>query len=140
VTADKQHRCRDLYRGLTVELLLECGGDLNKDAARGVDDVTWHADAENLQAHVEALVARLKQTRYRAKLMRRRYSPRGNGQERPVGLPVIADKRLQAAGASLLQAIYAQELLVWRYGDRPERGAGGAGRDRTFDLQYGRYG
>ena len=41
--ADKRHRVRDLYRGLNVELLLDCWGDLNKDAASGVDGVTWQA-------------------------------------------------------------------------------------------------
>jgi retron-type reverse transcriptase len=51
--------------------------------------VTWHAYAENLQANVEALVERLKQQRYRAKLMRRRYIPKGNGQERPLGIPTV---------------------------------------------------
>ena len=81
--ADKQHRFRDLYRCLNVELLLDCWGDLNKDAAGGVDGVTWQAYAENLQANVEALVERLKQKRYRAKLIRRRDIPKGNGQERP---------------------------------------------------------
>jgi hypothetical protein len=48
-----------------------------------VDGVTWQAYAEHLQAHVEAVVERLQQQRYRAKLMRRRHSPKGNGQERP---------------------------------------------------------
>jgi len=48
-----------------------------------VDGVTGHASAENLHAHVEALVERLKQKRYRAKLMRRRDMPKGNGPERP---------------------------------------------------------
>ena len=88
---DKQHRFRDLSRCLNVEFLLDCWGDpgsspgqaLNTDAASGVDGVTWHAYAENLQANVEALVERLKQKRYRAKLIRRRYIPKGNGQERP---------------------------------------------------------
>ena len=89
--ADTPHRCRDLYRCLNVELLLECWGDpgsspgqaLKKDAAGGVDGVTWQAYAEHLQANVEAVGERLKQKRYRAKLMRRRYMPKGNGHERP---------------------------------------------------------
>ena len=81
--ADKQHRFRDLYGCLNVQLLLDSWGDLNKDAASGVDGVPWHAYAEHLQAHVEALVERLKQKRYRAKLIRRRYIPKENGQERP---------------------------------------------------------
>jgi retron-type reverse transcriptase len=117
--ADKQHRVRDLYRCLNVELLLECWGDLNKDAASGVDGVTWHAYAEHLQANVEALVERLKKKRYRAKLIRRHYIPKGNGQERPLGMPVIEDKLLQAACARILTAIYAQEFLACSYGYRP---------------------
>ena len=138
--ADKRHRFRDLYRCLNVELLLDCWGDLNKDAASGMDGVTWHAYAEHLQANVEALVERLKQKRYRAKLIRRRYIPKGDGQERPLGIPVIEDKLLQAACAMLLNAIYEQEFLACSYGYRPERGAGEAVRDLTFDLQYGRDG
>jgi len=138
--ADKQHRFRALYRCLNVELLLECWGDLNKDAASGVDGGTWQAYAEHLQTNVEALVERLKQKRYRAKLIRRHYIPKGNGQERPLGIPVIEDKLLQAACARLLNAIYEPEFLASSYGYRPGRGAGDAVRDRTFDLQYGRYG
>jgi hypothetical protein len=47
---------------------------------------------------------------------------------------------LQAACARRLQAISAQEVLAGRYGYRPARGAGEAGRDLPCALQYGRYG
>jgi hypothetical protein len=133
--ADKRHRFWDLDRGLPAELLLDCWGDLNKEAASGVDGVTWHAYAEHLQANVEALVERLKQKRYRAKLIRRRYISQDNGPERPLGIPVIEDKLLQAAGARILNAIYEQEFLACSYGARPERGAGEAVRDLPFDRQ-----
>jgi retron-type reverse transcriptase len=119
---------------------VDCWGDLKKDAASGVDGVTWQAYAEHLQATVEALVERLKQKRYRAKLIRRHYIPKGTGQERPLGIPVVEDTLLQAACARLLTAISEQEFLACRDGYRPGRGAGDAVRDLTFDLQYGRYG
>ena len=137
---DKQHRFRDLSRGLNVEFLLAGWGDLKTDAASGVEGVTWPASAENLPANVEALVERLTQQRDRAKLLRRRYMPKGTGQERPFGLPVIDDQRLQAACASLLHARYAQALLGCREGYRPERGAGAAVRALSFDLPDGRDG
>jgi group II intron reverse transcriptase/maturase len=105
-----------------------------------VDGVTWQAYAENLHANVEALVRRLKSKRYRAKLVRRHYIPKENGQERPLGIPVIEDKLLQASCAKLLTAIYEQDFLAFSYSYRPERGAGDAVRDLTFDLQYGKYG
>jgi RNA-directed DNA polymerase len=139
-TADTQHRFRDLYGCLNIQLLLDCWGDLNKDAASGVDGVTGQEDGENLQAHVEALVERLKQKRYRATLMRRRDIPKGNGQERPLGIPVLEDKLLQAACARILKAIDAQEVLACRDGYRPKRGAGEAVRDLPVDLPYGRDG
>jgi RNA-directed DNA polymerase len=102
--------------------------------------VTWQAEAETLQAPVEAVVEPLQQQRYRATLLRRRSRPQGNGQARPFGLPVIEDTLLQAAGASLRPASDAQEALACRSGYRPARGAGETVRDRAVDLQCGRSG
>jgi group II intron reverse transcriptase/maturase len=138
--SNKQHRFRDLYRCLNVDFLLTSWPLLNKKAASGVDDVTWQAYADNLQANVEALVKRLKSKRYRAKLVLRRYIPKDGGKKRPLGILVIEDKLLQTACARLLSAIYEQDFLDFSNGYRPERGAGDAVRELTFDLQYGRYG
>src|SRR5215813_12402478 len=138
--ADKQHRFRDLYRCLDAPLLRACWNDLNKAAASGVDHVTAQAYAVHLQANIEALAQRLKTKRYRAKLVRRCYIPKANGQERPLGIPALEDKLVQLACAKLLTAIYEQDFLECSDGYRPGRGALDAGRDLTFDLQYGRYG
>ena len=80
---DKQHRFRDLYGCLDADLLLDCWGDLNKQAASGVDGLTAQAYAVNLQANITALAQRLKGKRYRAKRVRRCYIPKENGSERP---------------------------------------------------------
>ena len=138
--ADKKHRFRDLYRLLNTELLISCWPQLNKNAASGVDGVTWEAYGKDLHANVEALVKRLKSKRYRARLILRHYIPKENGKRRPLGIPVIEDKLLQAACAKIITAIYEQEFHAFSYGYRPERGAGDAVRDLTFDLQYGCYG
>ena len=138
--ADKHHRFRDLYRCLNAQLLLHCWGGLNKAAASGVDGVSAAAYAENLHANIEALAERLKSKRYRAKLVRRHYILKENGKQRPLGIPAIEDKLVQAACAKLMTAIYEQDFLDSSYGYRPERGAGDAVKDLTFDLQYGSYG
>ena len=137
---DKQHRFRDLYGCLNADLLLDCWGDLNKQAASGVDGLTAQAYAVNLQANITALAQRLKGKRYRAKLVRRCYIPKENGAERPLGIPALEDKLVQLVCAKLLTAIYEQDFLDGSYGYRPGRGALDAVRDLTFDLQYGRYG
>jgi RNA-directed DNA polymerase len=136
----KPHRFRDLYRCLNAARLLDCWHDLNKKAARGVDNVTAEAYAVNLHANIEALVQRLKAKRYRANLVRRCYIPKENGTERPLGMPTLEDKLVQLACAKLLTAIYEQDFLECSYGYRPGRGALDAVRDLTFDLQDGRYG
>jgi RNA-directed DNA polymerase len=138
--ADKHHRFRDLYRCLNAELLMHCWGGLNKAAASGVDAVTAAAYAQNLHANIEALAERLKSKRYRAKLVRRHYILKENGKQRPLGIPALEDKLVQAACARLMTAIYEQDFLDSSYGYRPERGAGDAVKDLTFELQYGSYG
>ena len=85
--ADKRHRCRDLYRCVDAELILNCCQDRHKEAASGVDQVTADAYAANLQGNIEALVQRLKTKRYRAKLVRRCYIPKANGTARPEAFP-----------------------------------------------------
>jgi RNA-directed DNA polymerase len=100
-----QHRFRDLYRCLNAEMVLACWHDLNKEAASGVDNVTAEAYAVNLHANIDAWVQRLKAKRSRANLVRRWYSPKENGKERPLGLPTLEDKLVQLACAKLLTAI-----------------------------------
>jgi group II intron reverse transcriptase/maturase len=119
---------------------MHCWDGLNKAAASGVDGVTAAAYAANLQANIEALAERLKSKRYRAKLVRRVYILKENGKQRPLGIPALEDKLVQAACARLMTAIYEQDFLDSSYGYRPGRGAGDAVKDLTFDLQYGNYG
>src|ERR1044071_2917081 len=121
--SDKQYRFRNLYRELNEELLLDSWRLLRKDAALGVDRVSAAAYEANLAENIKQLVARLKRKRYRAKLVRRHYIPRGNGEVRPLGIPAIEDKLLQLAVKRLLEAIYEQDFLSCSYGYRPQVGA-----------------
>src|SRR5712691_4310058 len=85
------------------------------------------------------LVERLKQKRYRAKLVRRHSIPKGDGTQRPLGIPAVEDKLLQLAVARLLEAIDEQDFLRCRYGSRPNIGALDAVDTLTIKLQFGRY-
>ncbi len=123
-----------------TEMLLYCWGDLNQGAARGVDQVSAAEYAKDLHANVEALVEKLKEKRYRAKLVRRSYIPKENWKKRPLGILVIEDKLVQLACAKLLGAIYEQDFLDYSYAYRPGRGPLDAVKDITFQLQFGGYG
>jgi RNA-directed DNA polymerase len=74
--SDKRHRFRNLYRELNEELLLASWRLLRKDAALGVDRVSAAEYEANLAENIKQLVERLKQKRYRAKLVRRHYIPK----------------------------------------------------------------
>jgi RNA-directed DNA polymerase len=136
-----KYRFRNLYTMLSEEFLKECWGDIRKDAAYGVDRVSAQEYEKNLDDNIKNLVDRLKQKRYRAKLVRRKYIPKGDGtrRERPLGIPVTEDKLLQVAVARILEAIYEQDFLRCSYGYRPNVGPLDAVDKLTIKLQFGRY-
>jgi len=121
-------------------MLLHCWNELNKSAASGVDGMTAATYAENLHVKIQSLEQRLKSKDYRTKLVRRCYIPKEKGKERPLGIPALEDKLVQAACAKILSAIYEQDFVAGSYGYRAGRGTGDAVKDLTFDLQYGSYG
>ena len=72
------YRFRNLYGMLDEDFLKQCWCDIRKDAASGVDQVSAQDYEQHLDANLHDLVERLKQKRYRAKLVRRHlYSQRG---------------------------------------------------------------
>jgi group II intron reverse transcriptase/maturase len=134
---EQHHRFGDLYRWLNQDVLRLCFYDLRKDAASGVDGVTFQDYEKDLEANLTDLVGRLKRKAYRAKLVRRKYIPKGNGKMRPLGIPALEDKLLQMAATQILLAIYEVDFLPISYGYRPGLGAHDAIRDLTGELQFG---
>lgn len=134
-----KHRFGNLYELLNEAYLRECWQDIRKEAAYGVDHVSADAYEQQLEENIRDLVERLKGKRYRAKLVKRHYIPKGNGQRRPLGIPAVEDKLLQRAVARILEAIYEQDFLRCSYGYRPKVGALDAVDKLTIKLQFGQY-
>jgi RNA-directed DNA polymerase len=89
---EPEARFRDLYRLLNADNLRLAFLELRRNAAVGVDGVTWEAYGEKLESHLHDLVQRLKEKRYRAQLVRRKHIPKGDGKTRPLGIPALEDK------------------------------------------------
>lgn len=134
---DKHHRFGDLYRWLNRDVLHLCFYQLRKDAASGVDRVTFQEYERDLDANLTDLEERLKRKAYRAQLVRRKYIPKGNGKLRPLGIPVLEDKLLQVAVTQILLAIYERDFLPCSYGYRPRVSAHDAIKALTGELQFG---
>jgi group II intron reverse transcriptase/maturase len=104
-----------------VDRLREAFYNTRRDAAAGTDGVTWEQYAEGLEEHLEDLSGRLHRGAYRAKPVLRRYIPKPDGRQRPLGIPVLEDKVVQKATAEVLNAIYETDFMGFSYGFRPGR-------------------
>lgn len=94
-----------------------------KDAATGIDEVTAAQYERNLAGNLRGLLERVREGKYRAPPVRRVYIPKGDGGQRPIGIPTLEDKVLQRAVQMLLSAVYETEFLDCSYGFRPGRSA-----------------
>ncbi len=135
-----EHRFQNLIGLLNEANLKWCMQFQKKKAAPGVDKVDYAEYNRNLDENVKDLVGRLKRGAYKAKLVRRRYIPKGNGKTRPLGIPVTEDKLLQTAVKQILQAIYEEDFLECSYGYRPKVSALDAVKDLKRRLQFGGFG
>jgi len=100
-------------------LLSQCLDGLNKKGAAGVDGQSWSEYNEQREERLPELLTRFKSGRYRAPAIRRTYIPKGDGKQRPLGLPTVEDKVLQMAVTKVLTPVYEQLFYPNSYGFRP---------------------
>jgi len=119
---DKKMRFTALLHHVTVHRLMLAFDDLKKDAAPGVDGVTWREYEGSLHQRVQVLHRKVHTGAYRAQPSRRVYIPKADGRQRPLGIASLEDKIVQQAVVTVLSAIYEEDFLGFSYGFRPGRG------------------
>jgi RNA-directed DNA polymerase len=119
----RKERFTALFHHISIELFEEAFYELNEDAARGVDRLTWKDYEASLERHLEDLHNRVQSGAYRALPSRRVYIPKPDGRQRPLAVAALEDKIVQRAVVALLNAIYEEDFLGFSYGFRPGRGA-----------------
>src|SRR2546430_7881879 len=110
-----------------------CRGDVLREAwrrvkrnrgAAGVDGETLAAieqyGDERMLSELEAV---LRAGRYRPAAVRRRYIPKADGRQRPLGIPTVRDRVVQAATRLVLEPIFEADFRSCSYGFRPKRSA-----------------
>ena len=111
-----------LFHHLSVDLLREAFLVLKRDAAPGMDGLTWQVYAADLERNLTDLHARVHRGAYRATPSRRTYIPKADGRRRPLAVAALEDKIVQRATVAVLNCIYEEEFLGFSYGFRPKRG------------------
>jgi RNA-directed DNA polymerase len=118
----KTVRFTALLHHITTDLLKRSYLALARDAAPGIDGVTWQAYGESLEEKLKDLHNRVHRGSYRARPARRTYIPKADGSKRPLSILCLEDKIVQQAVVYVLEAIYEEDFLGFSYGFRPGRG------------------
>ena len=110
-----------LHHVYNVDRLKAAYYALKRDAAAGVDGVTWRAYRKELEANLQDLSGRLQRGAYRARPTRRVWIDKTDGRRRPLGVPALEDKIVQRAVAEVQGSIYEEDFLGFSYGFRRGR-------------------
>jgi len=117
----KKERFTALLHHVTVDRLRESFFALKRKAAPGVDGLRWRDYEAGSEEHLRSLHTRVQSGAYRALPVRRKYIPKSDGKQRPLGIAALEDKIVQRAMVEVLNAIYEGDFLGFSYGFRPER-------------------
>jgi RNA-directed DNA polymerase len=117
----KKEKFTTLFHHISVELLRLSFFEIKKDAAPGVDGVTWQDYESDLDRKIDDLHDRVQRGAYRAQPSRRLYIPKPDGRQRPIAIAALEDKIVQRATAAVLNTIYEEDFLGFSYGFRPKR-------------------
>jgi RNA-directed DNA polymerase len=107
--------------------------------AAGVDGCRFEdVEAQGLSRWLGTLQAELRAKTYRPKPLLRVWIPKSNGGKRPLGIPTIRDRVVQAATVLVLDPIFEADLLDEQYGFRRRRDAKMALRQIVYQLKRGK--
>jgi len=114
-----------IYRSDVLWKAWECVKK-NRGAA-GVDGVTLEAvEQYGVEKLLTELQDELRAGEYVPPPVLRRYIPKPDGRQRPLGIPTVKDRVAQAAAKLVLEPIFEADFLPCSYGFRPKRSATGA--------------
>lgn len=94
----------------------------NKGAA-GCDEVSVTDFPAWARAHWPRIKSQLQEGTYQPQAVRRVWIPKANGDERPLGIPCVADRVIQQAIAQVLGPIFEGQFSDYSFGFRPGRNA-----------------
>lgn len=118
----RQEQFNNLLHHLTPELIRDRLSKIPYNSSTGVDKLTVGQVRENLDWLLPSVMERVYKGTYGAPPVRRVSIPKPDGRKRPIGIPTVLDRVLQASMAQILEQIYEQDFLKASFGFRPRIG------------------
>jgi len=108
------------------------------EGSAGVDRVTIGMFEAHLEENLQRLSVSLQEGSYSPQAIRRVWIPKpGSKEKRPLGIPTVRDRVVQAALRNVLEPIFERDFAAQSYGFRPRRGTKDALRRVTQLLKAG---
>ncbi|WP_425358459.1 group II intron reverse transcriptase/maturase [Acetohalobium arabaticum] len=104
-----------------VNLHLAAQTVIANGGSAGVDGVTIEEFCDNYQQNMRELYRQLQEDRYESSPVLRVMIPKGDGRERPLGIPTVKDRIAQAAVKRKIEPIFEKIFCDCSYGFRPGR-------------------
>jgi RNA-directed DNA polymerase len=110
----------------------------NRGAA-GVDKVSIERFERHWIKYLQEILDQLKNGTYQPLAIRRAYIPKGSSKKemRPLGIPTVKDRIVQAAIKMIMEPIFEHEFMATSYGFRPGKGCKDALREVQRHLKDG---
>lgn len=114
--------CDKVYR---KDVLLEAWKRVKANGGAGGIDQISIADVEEygVDKFLQEIQQELIEGKYHPKPVRRTFIPKGNGEERPLGIPIIKDRVIQMAVKLIIEPLFEADFLECSFGFRPKRSA-----------------
>jgi len=106
----KKERFTALLHHVNPDSLRQAFLARKRDAAPGVDGMTWREYEAELEPRLADLHGRIHRGAYRPRPSRRTYIPKADGRERPLAIAALEDKIVQGATVMVLNAIYEEDF------------------------------
>ena len=89
-----------------------------------MDETTLRSiEEQGIAPFLEGIQADLRAGEYRPSPVRRQYIPKGDGKQRPLGIPTVRDRVVQMAAKIVIEPIFEADFEASSYGFRPKRSA-----------------
>jgi RNA-directed DNA polymerase len=104
----------------------------------GIDHETVEMFARHEEANLEKIARALRRNEYQPAAVKRVWIPKpGSKEMRPLGIPTVRDRVVQAALRHVLEPIFERDFAEHSYGFRPNRGCKDALRRVDYLLHQG---